>query len=183
MIQDLRKPRDSLRSRRRGFAASETGVMAIEFSLVAPLFLLLLAGVVNYGEALQAQTAIGRLAGQIAYSWAQCQNSLSARGCRADMQNYATAIPNVAPMLNPDNLKVRLIEAKLQNGALTTLNSSGALSPTLTAALMATLSDGQSGVGVEISYQCTYLLFGGQGAWMPLFKPPLLVRTIAEVEG
>jgi len=89
------------------FFRAARATAAIEFALVAPVLLLLIAGVVEFGNIFQVYNSVNRLASQYAIAWADCSDtstSGSSTGlCSSagELANYtpANAITNIFPQL------------------------------------------------------------------------------------
>ncbi len=72
--------------RRAAFLHDRTGATAIEFGLLAPVFLLLLFGIIEVGRLLWAKQVLT----EAAYSAARCAALASPCKTQADVQSFAT---------------------------------------------------------------------------------------------
>jgi Flp pilus assembly protein TadG len=74
---------------------------ATEFALIAPILLILIAGVVEFGNIFQVYNSVNRLASQYAIAWADCADSSGSCSSAGELANYtpANAIANIFPQL------------------------------------------------------------------------------------
>jgi Flp pilus assembly protein TadG len=139
------------------------GSAAIEFAVVAPLLVLIIAAVVEYGRIFSVYKAVNRLASQYAISWADCYDS-PAGTCSTEMALYTPtySIRNVAPELTYTNVTLKMFQVKM-NGVTPNVvyayPASSALSSSQTSLAQSTFSNGQSGVVITVSYAHSLLFF------------------------
>lgn len=140
----------------RRFARSDRGVAAIEFCLVAPLLLLLMGGIVEFGSALQANNQANRLATQYAIAYADCSD-FPVGTCRTELASYASnfAVSNIAPALQQPNFTLQMFQVTM-NGAAPSVTYASPSGAALTAAQITAargaIASGQSGVVVSVTY-------------------------------
>lgn len=129
---------------------------AIEFAVIAPVVVLLAAGIFTFGTLLRAKAAVNRLAMQYAVSFADCSDTTS-NGCLTELNEYATtaAFGNIAPQLSAASLTLNMAQVKM-NGTTPTLEyaypSTLSLSAAQKTALQAAVPSGQTGVLVTVTY-------------------------------
>ena len=144
---------------------SRDGIAAVEFAMIAPIMLLMGAGVLELGWAFQSQCAVNRLASQYAIVWADCSD-LPAGTCSTEMNVLASSntVGNIVPQLNNSTQSLQMFQVKM-NGSTPTVTyaypSGTTLNATQTAAASATLSNGQAGVIVTMNYTHKIMFFGG----------------------
>jgi Flp pilus assembly protein TadG len=97
---------------------------ALEFALIFPVMLLLIAGIVEFGSVFVAIEATNRIATQYALAWANCsENSIDTNGlCSQELTTYITAasISNVVPKLILANLTLTMVEFTVSSGGTVT---------------------------------------------------------------
>lgn len=147
----------------RRFAGSRSGSSAIEFSIILPVMLLMIAGVVEVGRLFQVYNATDRLATQYAIVFADCSDQPIGT-CSAEMtQLGATAtVSNVVPQLQSGLLSLSIFQVSMSGTApsiVYSFPSSASLSTAQVAAAQAILSDGQSGVVVTATYNHSLQFF------------------------
>jgi len=148
----------------RKFLASRRGAAAVEFAFIAPVMVLMAAGVYECGGIFQSLTAVNRLASQYAISWADCSD-LPVGACNTELGLYDTtsAIQNVAPQLT-GAVTLQMYQVAKSGSILTVTYaypSSAGLNAAQTTAANAVLSSGQSGVVVTVNYTYTLSIFSG----------------------
>jgi len=120
-------------------AAKSRAVASVEFALIVPGMLLMVAGLVEFGRFYQVYTVANRLASQYAVTWANCsESSTDTDGvCATELPNYtnAAAISNVVPQLSLNALTLTMAEFTVtQAGVATVLyvggNTGGAANTT-----------------------------------------------------
>jgi Flp pilus assembly protein TadG len=101
-------------------------VAAVEFAIILPVMMLMVAGIIEFGAILQVYKATNRLATQYALSWADCFDTGTVT-CQTELATYtnATTIANLAPQLTIKNLALTLAEITVTDGAPSVVNSGG----------------------------------------------------------
>jgi Flp pilus assembly protein TadG len=145
----------------RSFFRARSGIAAVEFAFVAPILILLAAGIAEIGRAFTFYSSVNQLAAQYADAWADCKDSGSS--CSTELGYYTSAysLQNIAPKFNLANLTLDMAEVTM---AGTTPNvvygyPSTTLTAAQTAAAQANFSNGQTGVVVYVSYTYTLAYF------------------------
>ncbi|HVY35485.1 MAG TPA: TadE family protein [Caulobacteraceae bacterium] len=142
---------------------SRRGSAAVEFAIISPIMILILAGLYEVGSAFQSLTAVNELASQYAISWADCSDN-PAGTCNTEIGLYSptAAISNVAPQLTAANVTLKMFQVTM-SGTTPTVTysypSSSTLNATQTAAAQASLTSGQTGVIVTVNYTYTVSVF------------------------
>jgi len=139
------------------------GFAVVEFALLAPVLVLLIGGVVEYGRIFSVYKAVNRLATQYASAWADCYDSPTG-ACLTEISLYTSTytIQNFAPQLTAANVVVSMFQVSMSGTTPTVVYAYPTGSSLTTAqktALQTTLSSGQSGVIVTVSYTHTLLFF------------------------
>src|ERR1700712_2538102 len=103
----------------RRFRAARQGNAAIEFALIVPVMLLLMAGIVELGRAFEIYSAVDRLTTRYATAWADCNDS-PAGACQTEIAQYtsASSIKNFVPQLT-STVTLRMIEVTMSGGTAT----------------------------------------------------------------
>jgi Flp pilus assembly protein TadG len=150
---------------RLSFIRSQSGVAAVEFALIAPVLILLMAGSFEIGRALQSVQAVNKLASQYAIAWADCTDE-PAGTCNTELSQYtnANAIANLAPQLS-NTVTLQMFQVTMSGTTPTVVYSyptGGTLTSTQIAAAQSVLqTSGQSGVIVTVSYTYKIAIFSG----------------------
>jgi Flp pilus assembly protein TadG len=136
----------------------------VEFALIAPVLLVMSAGVYELGRAFQSLSAANKLASQYAIAWADCSD-LPTGTCSTELGIYdtASAIKNLAPQLT-NTVTLQMFQVSMSGTTPTVTYSypaASSLSGAQTAAASSTLSSGQKGVIVTVSYTHTLDIFSG----------------------
>jgi len=144
--------------------ASRAGSAAIEFAMVAPVLILMSAGVYEVGRAFQSVSAANKLASQYAVAWADCSD-LPTGTCNTELGIYDTssAMTNLAPQLI-NTVGLKMFQVTMTAGAPTVTYSypaGSSLTGAQTSAATSTLTNGQKGVIVTVSYTHTLDIFSG----------------------
>jgi Flp pilus assembly protein TadG len=143
----------------RRFARCRRGSVAVEFSFLAPILIVMMAGLFEVGHAFQTLTAANELASQYAISWADCTDN-PAGTCNTEIGLYspAAAIGNIAPQLTTTGVTLQMFQVSM-NGTTPTVTYSYPTGSSLTAAQTTAaqnaLSSGQNGVIVTVQYTYT----------------------------
>jgi Flp pilus assembly protein TadG len=138
------------------FLRARTGVAAVEFAIIVPIMIAMAAGAVELGRAFQVYNAANRLASQYAFTWADCSDS-PAGTCLTEMSSYtsSSSLANIAPQLIAANTSLRMFQVTVAGSNVNVVYaypSGAALTPAESAAATSTLTNGQTGVVVSISY-------------------------------
>ncbi len=145
------------------FKTAHEATAATEFALIAPLFVLLFAGIVEFGEIFQVYSAVNRLTSQYALAWSDCVDS-PAGTCNTELASYAATatISNILPQLKTSNLSVAMYQISM-SGSTPSVTYSYPSNSTLTSAqttlAQSTFSSGQSGIIITVSYTHTLSFF------------------------
>ena len=142
---------------------ADSGIAAIEFAILAPLMVLLMGGIVEFGRLFQVQAACNRLATQIAMAWADCSDN-PAGTCSTEMNNLASsnAVQNIVPQLTYANLSLSMFEVSVSGGTVTTIYHTPAgatLSAAQQTAATTVIASGQTGVLVTVTYAHSLAFF------------------------
>jgi Flp pilus assembly protein TadG len=148
------------------FLRSDRASAAVEFALISPIVLLMLAGVVETGRFLQVYDAVNRLANQYAIAWADCSDQ-PAGTCSTELNSYTSAftIANFAPELTESNVTLSMFEVTMSGSTPTIVYaypSNATMSATQISAAQTAFSAGQIGVVVTASYQHSLIFFSHQ---------------------
>jgi Flp pilus assembly protein TadG len=147
----------------RRFARSRTATAAVEFAIVVPVMLTMMGGGFELGRAFQAYNAANRLATQYAFTWADCSDS-PAGTCLTEINTYtpAATLTNIAPQLTAANISLRMFQVTVNGANVNTVYAypTGA-TPTAAekTAATSTLTNGQTGVIVSVSYVYNLMVF------------------------
>ena len=150
-----------MRRRLLAFARAARGTAVIEFTIVVPIMMLLVAAIAEFGLILNVYNQTNRLATQYAIAWGECSDGTN-QNCRTELPSYTSAstIGNVAPRLAPASVVLQMYEVTMA-GAVPTVTyayPSGTLpSPDQAVAARAILTDTQVGVIVTVAYTHTLL--------------------------
>jgi Flp pilus assembly protein TadG len=142
---------------------SRHAASAVEFAIIVPLMLLLMAGTVEFGRAFQAYQASNQLATRYASTWADCSD-YPAGTCNTILSTYTStyAIQNLVPQLTAANLTIRMIQFQMSSGTANVIYASPS-GATLTAAELAVatkaVASGQTGVVVTVTYVYNLVFF------------------------
>ena len=146
-----------------GFGRARSGSAAVEFAFIAPVLILLGAGVFELTRALQARSAIDKLASQYAITYADCVDS-PAGACNTELATFdaAASLKNLEPLLVlPITLQLIQVLMDSNGKPQVTYPSGGSLSTAQSAAATNVLTSGQTGVVVTVSYTYTLDVFPG----------------------
>ena len=142
---------------------TRAGTAAVEFALIVPIMLAMVAGAIELGRAFQAYNAANRLATQYAFTWSDCSDS-PVGTCNTELSSFtsSSSLANIAPQLITNNISLRMFQVTVAGSNVNVIYAypSG---QTLTAAeqtaATSTLTNGQSGVVVSISYVHNLIAF------------------------
>ena len=152
------------RRARVGFGASRSGSAAVEFAFIAPVLILLGAGVFELTRAFQARGAIDKLASQYAITYADCVDS-PAGACNTELSSFdaAASLKNLEPLLvHPITLQMFQVVMNNSTPQVTyAYPSGGSLTSAQSTAASNVLTSGQTGVVVTVSYTYTLDIFPG----------------------
>jgi Flp pilus assembly protein TadG len=129
---------------------------AIEFGLVAPVIIVLIAGIVEFGRIFVVYNTVNRLATQYAIAWSDCSDS-PIGACLTELSSYtaSNAIANFVPQLNAAKLTLQMFQISM-SGTTPTVVYSYPSGSSLTASQISlaktTFTSGQSAVIVTATY-------------------------------
>jgi Flp pilus assembly protein TadG len=140
----------------RKFLRSGAGIASVEFALLVPVMITMAGGAFELGRAFQAYNAANRLATQFAFTWSDCSDS-PAGTCLTELSSYTSSstLANVAPQLITSKINLRMFQVTVagNNANIVYAYPAGqTLTPAETTAATSTLTNGQAGVVVSISY-------------------------------
>ena len=147
----------------RSFRKARSGTAAIEFAFIAPILLLMFAGIVEIGSLFQVYNSANRLATQYAITWSDCSD-LPVGSCNTELTSFASSnlSANLVPQLNASALTLRMFQVSMSG---TTPNvtyvfpSGSTLSASEVSAAQGVLTTGQAGVIVTATYVHTLKYF------------------------
>jgi Flp pilus assembly protein TadG len=140
----------------RSWTRAERATAAIEFALIVPVLLLLMAGIFEFGRAFQVYEAVNRLVAQYAIAWADCSDT-PVGTCSTELSAYTAgnAIANIAPQLKSANLTLQMFQISMSGTTPTVVYAypaGGSMSAAQIAAAKAAFTNGQSAVVVSATY-------------------------------
>jgi Flp pilus assembly protein TadG len=167
----------------RNFMRSRSGSAAIEFAFIAPIMLMMIAGVVELGRLYQVYNGTNRLATQYAIVYADCSD-VPTGNCSTEATSLGSqsAISNIEPQLRTSLLSVTIFQVSMSGSTPTIVYSypSGAtLTTSQVAAAQGLLAAGQSGVVVTATYNHTLQFFP---ALMTLYLGSVLTASYTTVQ-
>lgn len=147
----------------RKLLGERAGTAAVEFAVIAPVMIALAAGSVELGNAFQVYNAANRLATQYAFTWADCSDS-PAGTCLTELSGFtsSSSLANIAPQLVTASISLRMFQVTVAGNNVNVVYAyptGQTLTAAETTAATSTLTNGQSGVVVSISYVHTLLAF------------------------
>lgn len=148
-------------TRLRRLWRDRAGSSAIEFALLVPVLLLMIAGTVEIGQAYRVYSAASRLASHYAMVWADCTDT-PAGACSTEMSNLAAAatISNIAPQLVVSNLSLQMFQVQLTaTGSTTTYASPSGAAPSAAQIAAARTKFGASSVVIVSATYSHSLMF------------------------
>jgi Flp pilus assembly protein TadG len=139
------------------FIAATKGAAAVEFVFIAPLAILIFAGVAEFGRIFQVYNATNRLASQYAIAWADCLDTPTGT-CATELAEYwqPSSIANFAPQLNAKGLTLQMFEVQMSGttpNVVYSYPSNASLTPAQAGFAETTFHSGQTGVIVTATYQ------------------------------
>jgi Flp pilus assembly protein TadG len=164
---------------------ADGGIAAIEFAMLAPLMVLFLGGIIEFGRLFQVQAACNRLATQIAMAWADCSDN-PVGTCSTEMNNLVSsnALQNIAPQLTYANLSLSMFEVSVSGGSVTTVYhapAGAALSAAQQTAATTVIASGQTGVVVTVTYTHSLAFFNTvMTGWLSAYLTPSY--TVAQLK-
>ena len=146
----------------RRLRACRSGSAAVEFSFIAPLMILMGAGVYELTHLFNAQSGVNKVASQFAIAYADCVD-LPAGTCRTELNTYSGpyATKNLEPLL-PNPWTLQMFQVAVNGGAASVTYAypaGAALSTRQAAAATSVISDGHVGVVVTVNYTYTLDIF------------------------
>lgn len=147
----------------RNFTRSRSGSSAIEFSFIAPVLLMMIAGVVEIGRLFVVYDGTNRLATQYAIVYADCSDVPSGT-CNTELTvlGSTNAISNIEPQLQTSLLSITIFQVSMSGTTPTVVYaypSGSTLTASQVTAAQGVLTDGQSGVVVTATYNHTLQFF------------------------
>jgi Flp pilus assembly protein TadG len=145
------------------FLKAKGGTAGIEFAFVAPVMLLMAAGITEVGRYYSVYDATNRLADQYASAWADCTD-VPAGTCATELATFTSAstIANIVPALVPAQTSISMFQILMVGTTPTVVSSyptGASLSGSQITAATAAFTSGQSGVIVTVSYNHTLAYF------------------------
>jgi Flp pilus assembly protein TadG len=150
-------------NRLRSFFRSRHATAAVEFALIVPVFILMAAGITEFGRYFCVSDAANRLATQYANVWSDCSD-VPAGTCNTELSTLTASatIQNFAPQLVASQASISMFQITMSGSAPTVVYSypsGGSLSAAQTTAATSTFTNGQSGVIVTVGYTHTLAFF------------------------
>ena len=147
----------------RNFTRSRSGSSAIEFCFIAPVLLMMIAGVVELGRLFVVYDGTNRLATQYAIVYADCSD-VPTGTCNSELTALGStaSISNIEPQLITSLLSVTIFQVSMSGSTPTIVYAypSGAtLTASQVSAAQGVLTNGQSGVIVTATYNHTLQFF------------------------
>ena len=145
------------------FLKAEGATSAIEFAFVAPVMLLMAAGITEIGRYYSVYDASNLLADQYASAWADCTD-VPTGTCATELSTFSSAstIANIVPELTPSQTTLSMFQITMVGTTPTVVSSypsGAALSGSQSAAAASAFTSGQSGVVVTVSYNHSLVYF------------------------
>ncbi|MBG0808750.1 pilus assembly protein [Methylosinus sp. H3A] len=139
------------------------GSAAVEFALLTPVIILMIAGVAEFGRIYVVFSAVNKIAAQYAISWADCSDS-PAGTCSTEMSLYTPsyALGNIAPQIKASGLTLQMFQVTMGATSPTVVYAyptGSSLSTAQTNLIKATFSNGQSAVLVTATYAHSLAFF------------------------
>ncbi len=147
----------------RKFLKASGAAAAVEFAFIAPVMIVMAAGITEIGRYYSVYDATNRLADQYASAWADCTD-VPAGTCATELTTFTSAstIANIVPALVPAQTSISMFQILMVGTTPTVVYSypsGGSLSAAQTSAATAAFTSGQSGVIVTVSYNHSLLYF------------------------
>jgi Flp pilus assembly protein TadG len=124
---------------------ADHAVAAVEFALIAPILLLFVGGVVEFGRAFQVFEAVNRLTAQYAIVYADCSDN-PAGTCATELANYTNqnAVQNIVPQIIYSRLSLQMFQVSMNTktpyAVTVTYPAGGNLTAAQTVAVQAALT-------------------------------------------
>ena len=135
----------------RRFRRQQRASVAIEFAFLVPILILLMGGTYELAGGIEANSQLNTMVGQVALSWGDCSDS-PAGTCRTEMNQYISALSNIAPALDSTKLTLSLWQVSVSFGTVNMVYGTTALTANARAIALAQIPDGQSGVVIIGNY-------------------------------
>ena len=145
---------------RRGplaFSRARSATSAVEFAIMLPVLLLLLASTVEIGRLAVAYESVNRLATRYAISWADCSDTVVGV-CATELALYVTpaAVQNMAPQI-ASSVTLRMMEVQMSGASATVVYAyPAAATPTATELTLAQNVIGSGNTGIIVTTSYTY---------------------------
>lgn len=167
------------------FVRSTEAVAAIEFAIIAPVVIVLMGMLLEFGFYFQAYDATNKLATQYAISYSDCDD-YPAGTCLTEAGYYTTtsAIRNLAPRLNSANVTVRVFQIVAASSTSFTVTYSSPSGATLTSSERNYLSSKvvADDVAVLVSVSYTHTLTFGTIASQFLGSRLTIPATVVQIK-
>ena len=139
------------------------GSAAVEFALLSPAVIFLIAGIAEFGRIYVVYNTVNRIAVQYAASWADCADS-PVGTCSTEMSLYTPsyALGNVAPQIKASGLTLQMFQITMGVTSPTVVYAyptGSSLTTAQTNLIKATFTNGQSAVLVTASYAHSLAFF------------------------
>lgn len=127
--------------------------IAVEFAFLMPVLILLLGGSFELSGAIQANAHLTTMVGQVALSWGDCVDNPTGT-CQTEMSQYVSSNTKseIARSLDPGQFSLNLWQVSVSGTTVSTTYGTTGLTPAATAAALAQIPGGNSGVVVIGSY-------------------------------
>ena len=133
------------------FVRGERASIAVEFAFLVPVLILLMGGTYEVSGAIEANSQLNIMVGQVALSWGDCNDSPTGT-CQTEMNQYVTARANIVPALNGGQLTLNLWQVTVLGTTVSTSYSTSAITAAAISVARAQIPSGNTGIVVIGSY-------------------------------